>query len=54
MAKIIYGGLIGILAVLIRSFSLFTEGIMFAILIANAFAPLLDRQVRLLVRKKAA
>lgn len=54
VAKIIYGGLIGILAVLIRSFSLFTEGIMFAILIANAFAPLLDRQVRLLVRKKAA
>ncbi|MHB8962410.1 MAG: RnfABCDGE type electron transport complex subunit D [Saccharofermentanales bacterium] len=45
-AKVIYGLLIGILAVVIRTFSIFTEGIMFAILIANTFAPLIDRQVR--------
>ncbi len=45
-AKIVYGALIGILAVVIRSFSLFTEGIMFAILISNTFAPLIDRQVK--------
>ena len=45
-AKVIYGLLIGLLAVVIRTFSIFTEGIMFAILIANTFAPLIDRQVR--------
>ena len=49
IAKIIYGVLIGLLAVIIRSFSIFTEGIMFAILIANTFVPLIDRQVKLLV-----
>lgn len=56
IAKIIYGSLIGLLAVVIRSFSIFTEGIMFAILIANTFVPLIDRQVKQLaaraVRKK--
>lgn len=45
-AKIIYGILIGLIAVVIRSFSFFTEGIMFAILIVNAFVPLIDRHVK--------
>lgn len=45
-AKFIFGALVGLLAVVIRLFSLFTEGIMFAILIANAFAPLIDRHVK--------
>lgn len=36
-SKIIYGVLIGALAMVIRTYSLFTEGIMFAILIANVF-----------------
>ena len=46
ISKILYGALIGLLAVVIRSFSIFTEGIMFAILIANTFAPLIDRQIK--------
>ena len=51
-AKWIYGILIGLTTLVIRSFSLFTEGIMFAILIANSFAPLIDRQVKLMSSKK--
>ena len=38
-----YGALIGILTVVIRYFGSLTEGIMYAILIANAAAPLLDQ-----------
>lgn len=53
-AKVIYGILIAFLAVIIRSFSLFTEGIMFAILIANVFVPLIDRQVRSLKARREA
>lgn len=45
-SKIIYGVLIGVLALVIRTYSLFTEGIMFAILIANIFVPLIDRHVK--------
>ena len=45
-AKIIYGVLIGLCTAVIRSYSLFTEGMMFAILIANSFAPLIDRSVK--------
>ena len=44
--------LIGVLAVIIRSFSIFTEGIMFAIRIANTFAPLIERQVKALAARK--
>lgn len=51
-SKFIYGALIGLLAVVIRSFSLFTEGIMFAILIANAFVPLIDRHVKTVRNRK--
>jgi Na+-transporting NADH:ubiquinone oxidoreductase subunit B len=50
-AKIVYGVLIGIITVIIRSFSLFTEGVMFAILMVNAFVPLLDISMKSLGRK---
>lgn len=46
VSKIIYGILIGVIALIIRSFSLFTEGIMFAVLIVNAFVPLIERNVK--------
>lgn len=51
-AKIVYGILIGIIALVIRSFSLFREGIMFAILIANTFVPLIDYQLKALAERK--
>jgi len=38
----IYGILIGVLSVLIRVFSNWPEGIMFAILLGNIFAPIID------------
>lgn len=47
-AKIIYGMLIGLITVVIRGFALFAGGIMFAILIGNTFAPILDEAVKYL------
>jgi len=44
-AKWAYGILIGLLALLIRTFSGFVEGMMFAILLGNIFAPLFDEVV---------
>ena len=41
----IYGALIGLLTVLIRAFSGLPEGVMFAILLMNAVAPLIDMLV---------
>ena len=41
-AKVYYGILIGTLAIVIRTFSLFGAGFMFALLIGNIFASLLD------------
>jgi Na+-transporting NADH:ubiquinone oxidoreductase subunit B len=53
--RIIYGILIGSVTFLIRSFSLFAEGIMFAILISNMFVPYLEKQVKTFKsRKKVA
>ncbi len=52
LSKYIYGALIAIVAMIIRAFSLFTEGIMFAILIVNAFVPLIDRNIKILKSKK--
>lgn len=43
--KLIYGVCLGLLTVLIRSFSSFTEGVMFSIIIMNAFGPLIDSYV---------
>lgn len=40
--KWIFGGLCGLLTVLIRSFSGYVEGVMFSIVIMNALAPLID------------
>ena len=48
VSKYIYGALIGVVAMVIRAFSIFTEGIMFAILIVNAFVPLIDRNIKML------
>ena len=41
-AKVVYGILIGVVTVLIRGLAGLTEGVMFAILLGNIFAPLLD------------
>ena len=41
-----YGILIGVLTVIIRSFSLFAGGLMFAILLGNMFAPIIDYGVK--------
>lgn len=44
--RIVYGILIGCITVIIRGFALFAGGIMFAILIGNTFAPILDEAVK--------
>ena len=43
--KLLFGFLSGILTVLIRSFSGYTEGVMFSIIFMNALSPLLDHFV---------
>jgi Na+-transporting NADH:ubiquinone oxidoreductase subunit B len=48
----IYGGMIGALVVVLRGFSNFSEGVMFSVLIMNAFAPILDQTVRQIQRKR--
>jgi Na(+)-translocating NADH:ubiquinone oxidoreductase B subunit len=56
-SKWIYGTMIGLLAVLIRSYSGFPQGFMFAVLLMNTFAPLLDyffRKARYAGRRAAA
>jgi len=45
-AQWIAGTLVGLITIIIRTFSLFTEGMMFAILIVNAFTPLLELQIK--------
>ncbi len=51
----IYGFMVGGLTVILRGFSNFPEGIMFSILIMNAFVPLVDQMVRRVqTGKKAA
>jgi Na+-transporting NADH:ubiquinone oxidoreductase subunit B len=42
----IYGSMIGGLTVILRAFSNFSEGIMFSVLLMNAFVPILDQAVR--------
>jgi Na+-transporting NADH:ubiquinone oxidoreductase subunit B len=51
-AKWLYGLLIGAVTVIIRGFALFAGGIMFAILIGNTFAPLLDEAVKTIKNKQ--
>lgn len=50
--KWIYGILIGIVTVIIRGYALFAGGMMFAILIGNTFAPIIDEGVRYYKRAK--
>ncbi len=52
--KWIYGIIIGLVTVLIRALSLFNGGMMFAILIGNTFAPIIDYFVRESKAKKKA
>ena len=42
----IYGFMVGGLTMVLRGFSNFSEGIMFAVLLMNAFVPILDQAVR--------
>ncbi|MBN2735884.1 MAG: RnfABCDGE type electron transport complex subunit D, partial [Spirochaetales bacterium] len=42
LAQVIYGVMIGSILVLVRTFSLFSEGTSFAVIISNTFASLLD------------
>ena len=44
-AKWIYGLLVGVVTVIIRGYALFAGGMMFAILIANTFVPIMDEGV---------
>jgi len=53
-ARWIYGIMIGSITVIIRGFALFAGGVMFAILIGNSFAPLLDESVKALKAHKKA
>jgi Na+-transporting NADH:ubiquinone oxidoreductase subunit B len=48
----IYGVMIGFLTVFIRRFSLFYEGMMFAILLTNAFMPLIEHLIDNVILKK--
>ncbi|HPY77038.1 MAG TPA: RnfABCDGE type electron transport complex subunit D [Anaerohalosphaeraceae bacterium] len=45
-ARIIYGILIGLASLVIRNFSIFNGGLMFAILLGNMFTPILDVAVK--------
>ena len=44
--RVIYAILIGVCSVVIRNFSIFNGGLMFAILLGNMFAPIIDYGVR--------
>lgn len=46
VAQIFFGVLVGLLALTIRTFSVFREGAMFAILLANTFGPLIEMRVK--------
>ncbi|HHT90070.1 MAG: RnfABCDGE type electron transport complex subunit D [Bacillota bacterium] len=46
LAQVIFGVLVGMLAITIRTFSVFREGAMFAILLGNAFGPLIQMKVK--------
>lgn len=48
----IYGILIGVVTVIIRGFALFAGGVMFAILIGNTFAPIIDEAVNAYKKNK--
>ncbi len=54
LGRVIYGTIIGVLTALVRTFSAWPEGITFAILLANMFAPLLNHVIREQRSKKKA
>ncbi len=43
--KYIYGIIIGVITIMIRNFTGYVEGVMFAILLGNIIAPILDEIV---------
>ncbi len=51
-AKLFYGLFIGVMTPVIRTFSVWPEGMMFAILLANMFAPLMDMGARELKKRQ--
>jgi Na+-translocating ferredoxin:NAD+ oxidoreductase RnfD subunit len=53
VGKWVFGILCGLLTVLIRSFSGYVEGVMFSIVIMNAFTPLIDHVVLTVIYRKA-
>ncbi|MGM0431736.1 MAG: RnfABCDGE type electron transport complex subunit D [Spirochaetota bacterium] len=54
LGRWLYGGLFGVVTVLIRVFANWPEAVTFAILFANMFAPLIDHMVRQRNKKKKA
>lgn len=52
--RIIYAALIAVCAVVIRNFSIFNGGLMFAVLLGNMFAPIIDRAVGAFAKSKEA
>ena len=52
LGKWIYGVIIGVVTVIIRGFALFAGGVMFAILIGNTFAPIIDYAINAAKAKK--
>ena len=54
IGKWIYGFIIGIVTVIIRGFALFAGGVMFAVLIGNTFAPIIDYCVNKVKANKKA
>nr|WP_300003126.1 RnfABCDGE type electron transport complex subunit D [Tissierella sp.] len=52
--KWIYGILIGAITVIIRGYALFAGGMMFAVLIANTFVPIIDEAVKGIKKRKKA
>lgn len=50
----LYGLMIGALTVALRGYSNFAEGMMFSVLMMNAFVPIIDQAVRQLQEKKKA
>ncbi len=50
--KWIFGIIIGVVTVLIRALSLFNGGMMFAILMGNTFAPIIDHFIKEAEKRK--
>ena len=52
--KWVYSILVGVITVIIRGFALFAGGMMFAILIGNTFAPIMDYTINSLKKRSKA